>query len=144
VEQVSRRLARARHAATRQRLCSPVALTAGLLPSFASASPSLTLRDRLIRCLNAVNGIYVGPVKARTPQVAILNRKVQVVRRRCDGDSTVLGTRTGRALFDLSLGVGDYQQYLIDVAFEHPDRSLLREAQREIARGKAEARRVLG
>jgi hypothetical protein len=117
----------------------------GLIASLVgqASGSSLTVRQRLIRCLNAVNGIYVGPVKPRTPQVSILNRKVVVVKRRCDANTSVLGTKAGEALFDLALGVGDYQQYLIGVAFERPDRTLLRQAQREIARGKAEARRVL-
>jgi len=93
--------------------------------------------------LNAVNGLYIGPVKPRTPQVVILNRRVRVVRTRCDANSSVLSTKAGRALFDLSLGVSEYQQYLIGVAFERPSTSLLRQAQRDIAQGKAEAKKVL-
>jgi hypothetical protein len=94
--------------------------------------------------LNAVNGLYVGPVKPRTPQVSILNRRVHVVYDRCSADTSVLGTPAGKALWDLGLGIGYYQQYLTDVAFDRPNKSLLREAQRQIALGKAEARKALG
>jgi hypothetical protein len=107
-----------------------------------SASPSLTIRARLVRCLNAVNGLYVGRVKPRTARVAILNRKARVVDRRCFADTSVLGTKAGRALFDLSLGMGYYRQYLHDL-FEHPSPSLLRKAHLQIALGKAEAKEVL-
>jgi hypothetical protein len=56
---------------------------------------------------------------------------------------SVIGTQAGRALFDLSLGVGYYQQYLHDAGFEHPSATLLRKARLQIALGKAEAKKVL-
>ena len=120
-----------------------VAIMAALAASAAQPMSSLTVRQRLVRCLTAVNGLYIGAVKPRTLQVATLNRKVHVVQRLCNGDSSVLGTQAGRAFFDLSLGVGYYSQYLISVAFEHPRAALLRDAKSSISTGKAEARRVL-
>jgi len=109
----------------------------------ASASQQ-TVRTRLVQCLTALNGLYVGPVKPRTPQVAILNRKVHAIYlHTCNGDLRVLGTRAGQALFDLSLGVGYYQQYLTNVAFGDTNQGLLRDAQHQIALGRAEAKKAL-
>lgn len=119
------------------------AVAAGLMIPAARSAQTLTVRQRLVRCLNAVNGLYVGPVKSGTPQVAILSRRVIPVRGRCNGDASLRGTQAGRALSDLSLGVSFYQQYLIGVAFRRADRSVLRDAQRFIALGRTEARRVL-
>jgi hypothetical protein len=118
-------------------------LFVALVAPVGESMTSLTVRQRLVRCLSAVNGIYIGPVRSGTSQVAILNIKVRRVTERCDGDYSVGGTRAGRALLDLSVGVSLYQQYLHGVAFERPQFSTLRQAQRWIADGKAEARAVL-
>jgi hypothetical protein len=48
-----------------------------------------------------------------------------------------------RAFNDLELGVGDYGQYLVDAAFDRHDIGLLRQAEREVASGKSEARKIL-
>jgi hypothetical protein len=109
----------------------------------ATAIPA-SVRQRLAKCYRAVNALYVGSVKSRTSLVPKLNRQVRAIYvGPCDADSSVLGSRAGQALFDLALGLGDYQQYLVDVAFDRQDKSLLRQAVNEISKGKAEARKVL-
>jgi hypothetical protein len=132
------------HLAHVAKIAAAVALITTLVVPSAQPAAPLTVRQRLVRCQTAVYTLYIGRVEPRQPTVATLNRKVSTIaRKRCNGDSRVLGPRAGRALFDLSLGIGIYQQYLVSVAFERPDASLLRQAKNWIARGKKEAKTVL-
>jgi hypothetical protein len=109
------------------------------------AASALTIRQRLARCYSAVNRLYVGPVKTGSSQVPILSRKVhRLYTTSCTADNRVLGTRAGKALFDLYLGLSYYQQYLTNVRYGKQIRILIRQAQSYVALGKHEARSVLG
>jgi hypothetical protein len=127
--------------------------SAGVAVAGTPAHDHAAAKLMLTKCLEAVNGLQVGALRSRTPEVPKRNREQQVVRDRCDNraieklayahqkDAPLEAARV--AFFSLSVGVGDYGQYLVDVAFDKQDTSLLHEAIREIASGKAQAKVAL-
>jgi hypothetical protein len=125
-------------------------------PSAAAATPAqnhAAAKTMLSRCLNAVNGLVVGPVILNTPEVPQRNNQEQRVYNKCQNTKITNLAFThpkdalleaARQAFDqLELGIGDYGQYLVDAAFDKHDTRLLHQAEREVASGKAAARKIL-
>jgi hypothetical protein len=104
--------------------------------------------------LVAVNRVPITALRSNTPLVPQRSRLAQRANRLCDisGRISDLAYRHPRdralahaytAATDLQLGVGDYVQYLVDVAFGHQNRTELRHAIAEVSAGKRLAPRAL-
>jgi hypothetical protein len=131
----------------------------GAAPSLAhtsttSASPHVRARALLGGCLAAINRVPITAVRSNTPLVPRRSQQAQRANRRCDISTKIddLAYRHPRdkalahaytAASNLQLGIGDYVQYLNDVAFGHQNRTELRRAIAEVRNGKRLAPRAL-
>jgi hypothetical protein len=127
---------------------------ASLAASVAAASPHAKARTLLLKCRNGMASLYIGPVTANTPEVPRMNQRAHTAYIKCGATGAMLNLTSAhphdaalrdanRAYFELALGIGDYQQYLTNVAFGHTGVGILHTAQREIARGRSLTKRVL-
>ena len=131
----------------------------GTAPSLAgtstrSASPHARARALLGGCLAAIKRVPITAVRSNTPLVPQRNRQAQRANRHCDISTKIddLAYHHPRdkalahayaAASDLQLGIGDYVQYLVGVAFGRQDRAQLRRAIAEVKSGKRLAPRAL-
>lgn len=133
-------------------LCGAAASSAGSLAAAASAHAKA--HALLSGCLVAINRVPITAVQANTPLVPQRSRLAQHANNRCDIAPRISDlayrqardralARAYRAASDLQLGIGDYVQYLVDVAFGHQNRLELRRAISEVRAGKPLARRAL-
>jgi hypothetical protein len=126
-----------------------------LFPVAADAStPHATAKSLLSTCYRAVSSLSVRAVTLNSPDVPRMNRAAARVNRICSAGGRLSGLaythQKDKALedarlayFDLSLGIGDYVQYLVDAAFGKNNRIELRRAISETASGRALAVRAL-
>jgi len=98
--------------------------------------------------------LYIGPVTANTPAVPRLNSFAHAAYAKCGATGHMLSFAAKyprdaalqdayNAYLELGLGIGDYQQYLVNVAFDHTGEGPLHQAEREIAQGRELANHAL-
>jgi hypothetical protein len=126
----------------------------GLAAGAFAASPHARARALLLKCRNGMAALYIGPVTANTPEVPRMNQRAHAAYGKCLATGAMLDLASAhpqdaalqnayRAYLSLGLGIGDYQQYLVNVAFDHTGMGILHRAQREIAQGRTLTKRVL-
>lgn len=124
----------------------------GFVAHAAPATPRATARRLLTTCEKAINSVPIVALEPNTAQVPKANRRAQAAFHKCGTDAPWLKlNRKNKALhdayyawFDLASGIGDYMTYCGNVAFDHTSKSILHRAQREITRGRKEAKHALG
>jgi hypothetical protein len=120
----------------------------------AAATPHAKAASLLRACFEAVRVIPIIAITPNTPAVPRANQRASRALRICSiapaiddlafkhpGDKA-LQNAYGAAI-DLSLGIGDYSQYLVDLAFGRRNQSELKRAAREVAAGRRLAPTVL-
>ena len=119
-----------------------------------AASPHAKARALLLKCRGGMTSLYIGPVTANTSEVPRMNQRAHAAYLKCGATGSMLDLASAhprdaaledayRAYFELGLGIGDYQQYLTNVAFGHTGVGILHTAEREIAQGRTLTKRVL-
>lgn len=110
-------------------------------------APHAEAAKLLSNCLSALKALPVTAVQSNTPLVPKMNRLASAANQRCAIapriDDLSYHHRSDKALAhaynaaaSLSIGTGDYVQYLVDVAFGRQNKSALHRAVSEIATGK--------
>jgi hypothetical protein len=131
---------------------APVVCVFAALASTAAATPTPHAKamSLLLTCKRAIASVPIVALTANTPQVPRANRRAHAAYIKCGDDGPWLKLKSDKAVHDaygawvdLALGIGDYQTYCTNVAFEHTGTGILHRAQREIRQGRREAKHAL-